>query len=148
MHWQAIFSLIVVGLLFVSLMFERIPAHTSVTLCMLILLGAGVLPTKDALAGFSNAALITVAALFVVIGGVAKLPIMQKIALWAFGSSRMNQRFALFSQMFIISVLSAFLNNTPLVAFFMPIIKDWARSNGLAPSKFLIPLSYSAIMGG
>jgi len=73
-------------------------------------------------------------------------------------------------QMSLVCVLSAFLNNTPLVSFFTPLFKgfsssisfasffthlnellcivDWARQHGLAPSLFLIPLSYSAIMGG
>jgi Na+/H+ antiporter NhaD/arsenite permease-like protein len=45
-------------------------------------------------------------------------------------------------------VLSMFLNNTPIVALFIPIIKDWCRRNKIAPSKFLIPLSYSVILGG
>jgi di/tricarboxylate transporter len=47
-----------------------------------------------------------------------------------------------------VSALSAFLNNTPIVAMFTPAVKDWAKSRGLSPSKFLIPLSYASIFGG
>jgi di/tricarboxylate transporter len=53
-----------------------------------------------------------------------------------------------FRMMALVGGLSAFLNNTPVVAFMIPYVKDWARANGYPASKFLIPLSYSTILGG
>ena len=44
--------------------------------------------------------------------------------------------------------MSAFVNNTPIVAMFMPVVHDWSRRAGIAPSKLFIPLSYAAILGG
>lgn len=45
-------------------------------------------------------------------------------------------------------VLSAFFNNTPIVALLIPITQDWARTRGFSPSQFLMPLSFSCIFGG
>jgi Na+/H+ antiporter NhaD/arsenite permease-like protein len=48
----------------------------------------------------------------------------------------------------VVVPLSAFLNNTPLVAMFIPVVLDWCRRNQIAPSRLLLPLSYLAILGG
>ena len=50
--------------------------------------------------------------------------------------------------MFPVAGMSAFLNNTPIVAMFIPVVSDWCKKTGLSPSKLFIPLSYAAIMGG
>ncbi|CAK8985338.1 Uncharacterized transporter sll0640 [Durusdinium trenchii] len=62
--------------------------------------------------------------------------------------AHLGDRNVLFRVCFAVFVLSGFCNNTPLVVLFMPIVRDWARTNQRAPSTFLIPLSYAAIMGG
>jgi di/tricarboxylate transporter len=47
-----------------------------------------------------------------------------------------------------VTAISAFLNNTPVVAMFIPVVRDWSKKMGFSPSKLLIPLSYAAILGG
>eukprot|EP00294_Goniomonas_avonlea_P008116 CAMPEP_0114555308 /NCGR_PEP_ID=MMETSP0114-20121206/8680_1 /TAXON_ID=31324 /ORGANISM="Goniomonas sp, Strain m" /LENGTH=703 /DNA_ID=CAMNT_0001740425 /DNA_START=51 /DNA_END=2162 /DNA_ORIENTATION=- len=147
MQWKAILCCVDVGVLFVALCFERFPPEV-VTLCALLVLWfAGVVQSKDALAGFSNSALITVTALFVVVEAAQKVSWLPRLVKRFFGQNT-HPRWSVFKQMCFIGTLSAFLNNTPLVAFFTPIVKDWARSNGSPASKFLIPVSYAAILGG
>lgn len=107
----------------------------------------GLVGTTEALSGFSNAGMLAVGALFVVIKGVEKSQIADKAARQVFGL-RTSLSAGLARLMSLCFVLSAFLNNTPVVALLIPITRDWARARGFSPSTFLIPLSYSCIMGG
>ena len=102
---------------------------------------------RSALSGFSNSGLLTVAALFIVAYGVKEtggLGMLMKIML---GKSRGNIK-TLLRLMIPTAFVSAFLNNTPVVAMFTPVVKQWAKQNDISPSKLLIPLSYASILGG
>eukprot|EP00928_Gymnodinium_smaydae_P072117 TRINITY_DN55537_c0_g1_i1.p1 TRINITY_DN55537_c0_g1~~TRINITY_DN55537_c0_g1_i1.p1 ORF type:complete len:695 (+),score=169.61 TRINITY_DN55537_c0_g1_i1:157-2241(+) len=107
----------------------------------------GIIDTNEALMGFGNPGLITIGALFVVVQAVDRSRVVDRAArrLLGRGSGEHAARLRLCSVGFL---LSGFLNNTPLVALLMPIVRDWARARGFAASKFLLPLSYSTIMGG
>ena len=107
----------------------------------------GLVDTTEALSGFSNEGMLAVGALFVVIKGVEKSQLADKAARRVFGL-RTSLSAGLGRMMCLCFVLSAFLNNTPVVALLIPITRDWARARGFSPSIFLIPLSYSCIMGG
>lgn len=107
----------------------------------------GLVDTTEALSGFSNAGMLAVGALFVVIKGVEKSQLADKAARRVFGL-KTSLPAGLGRMMSLCFVLSAFLNNTPVVALLIPITRDWARARGFSPSIFLIPLSYSCIMGG
>jgi len=117
-----------------------------------LLMTAGVftadLPSPaEAVRGFGNSGLITVAVLFVVTAGLTNTGAMQLIATPLLGRPRSTLH-AQARLMPPITAMSAFLNNTPIVAMFMPVVSDWAKKRGLAASKLLIPLSYAAIFGG
>jgi di/tricarboxylate transporter len=100
-----------------------------------------------AVAGFGNEGLITVAVLYVVTAGLTQTGALNMIVLPLMG--RPGTLGAAQTRMMLpVAGLSAFLNNTPVVAMFMPTISDWCRRTGLNPSKLLIPLSYAAIAGG
>lgn len=108
----------------------------------------GIITPQDALAGFSNKGMITVALLFLVSEGIrcsnALAPIVNNI----FPSKRCSIERGYLSILPAVATISAFMNNTPIVVIFTPYIKAWCHRVGLPLKKFLIPLSYSAILGG
>ena len=124
-------------------------AHDLILLGGLVLLMVlGVFPeTSVALAGFANEGLLTVAVLFVVAEGMRQtggLGVLGRSLLGQPGSLPMVQARLLLP----VSLASAFLNNTPVVAMAMPVVSDWARKHQVAVSRLLLPLSYAAILGG
>lgn len=112
-----------------------------------ILLISGVLPTESALAGFSNPGMVTVGVLYIVVTGLQKTGGLDQISQILLGLPK-NQTIALVRLMAPVMGLSAVLNNTPVVAMFIPVVGDWCRKLRISPSKLMIPLSYAAIMGG
>lgn len=107
----------------------------------------GVIDVGQALSGFSNAGMATVGALFIVVTGLRETGGVDWIAQRALGKPR-TLRGALVRVILPVTSMSAFLNNTPVVAMLIPAVQDWAKRLGVNPSKLMIPLSYAAIMGG
>lgn len=109
----------------------------------------GILTPEEVLAGFGNKGVITVALLFLVSEGVRRSDALGHLVGRLLPEKRsMNVRQGYVRILPAIASVSAFLNNTPVVVVFIPIIKQWARRTGLPLRKFLIPLSYAAILGG
>jgi di/tricarboxylate transporter len=107
----------------------------------------GVIPPRDALAGFANPAVLTIGALFVVAGGLRSTGVLDWFGNLVLGTARTAGQ-GMIRLACVVVGISAFINNTPVVAMFVPVILDWCRKRGISPSRFLIPLSYLAIMGG
>ncbi|MCG6156549.1 SLC13 family permease [Rubinisphaera margarita] len=107
----------------------------------------GVITPKEAFAGFSNAGMLTVAVLFVVVAALRETGVLDFIGHHVLGRAR-SEKSVLVRLSSVIIPLSAFLNNTPIVAMFVPVVIEWARRNKVSPSRLLIPLSYLAILGG
>ncbi|MDO3385490.1 SLC13 family permease [Gilvimarinus sp. SDUM040013] len=147
MEWQGILSLgLAVGALLV-LIFTRVAAHLVMMGVLVILSVSGVLEASEAFAGFSNHGVLTVAAMFVVAAGIHGSGGVDLLVNHVLGNPRSTRR----AQMRIgmpVALLSAFLNNTPVVATMIPAVRSWAKRIDIAPSKLMIPLSYSAILGG
>ena len=112
-----------------------------------LLTALGVVSPGEAVAGFGNQGLIAVAALFIVVAGLGQTGAMNLVVQPLLGLPR-SVLGAQMRLMLPVAGLSAFLNNTPIVAMFMPVVTDWCRKIGLAPSKLFLPLSYAAILGG
>ncbi len=112
-----------------------------------VLFVSGILTEQDALAGFSNPGMITVAVLYIVVTGLTQTGGMNWISQRVLGLPK-GQNSALLRMMPPVMGMSAFLNNTPVVAMFIPVISDWSRKLRISPSKLMIPLSYAAIFGG
>jgi hypothetical protein len=83
-------------------------ADVSMFTALLFVWAPGIIPTKDALAGWSNGGLMTVVALFVVVGGVQKLPVLQQTAMWVFGRGG-NGRISLIKQIALVATFSVFM---------------------------------------
>ncbi|MEO1277974.1 MAG: SLC13 family permease [Planctomycetota bacterium] len=107
----------------------------------------GVLSPQDAIGGFANLGLATVAALFVVVTGLKETGAIDWISARLLGKPR-SLRSAMGRIAIPVAGMSGFLNNTPVVALMIPAVTDWCKRSRMSPSKLLIPLSYAAILGG
>src|SRR5690625_3642385 len=147
MSLEMMFVLILLLTMFAVLIFEVARPDMVIFSVLVILLLSGVLTVDEALSGFSNEGMLTVALLFIVAGAVQKSGLINHMMEKWLENSRTNTGTML---RFLVpaSAFSAFLNNTPIVMTFTPIIKKWCEDRGVAPSKFLIPLSYATILGG
>jgi len=114
---------------------------------LLALVLTRVLPLEAALAGFANQGVITVGMLYVVVAGLRETGGVHWLGRRLFGTAR-NLRAATWRLTLPVAALSAFLNNTPVVAMLIPAVRDGGRASGIPASKLLIPLSYAAILGG
>ena len=147
MVWQGWFSLgLTIGTLLV-LVFSRVGPHWVLLGALSLLSVTGILSAAEAFSGFSNEGLITVAAMFVVASGIHSSGGIDLLVHKLLGQPT-TVRAALTRIITPVIIFSGFLNNTPVVATLIPAIHAWSRKINIAPSKLMIPLSYSAILGG
>jgi len=142
--WTAIG--VVVGV-FVLLASGRVAPYLAILSGEAVLVVSGVVSPRAALAGFSNEGTVTIAALFVVAAGLNETGILTAAMHPLLGRPR-RRITAQMRLVLPVSVASAFLNNTPIVAILLPLVSDWSRRIRLAASRLLLPLSYAAILGG
>ena len=140
----------VVGVI-LSCLLLLIFTHFSVDMILLgglaLLLITGIITPQAALSGFSNEGMLTVAALYVVAAGLKETGAIQYITQIIMGNVRTVRR-AQTRIMGPVMIMSAFMNNTPIVAAFIPALEHWSKKTRIPVSKILIPLSYAAILGG
>ena len=132
----------------VALMREYLRPGLILFTAVVLLLVAGIITPEEAIKGFSNKGMITVALLYLVSEGVRKSGILERIVFHMLPKKNASITSAGFRFYPIVSFISAFFNNTPVVVIFAPMIKNWARKMKLPPTKFLIPLSYATVIGG
>lgn len=147
MPWDAWFTAAVVVALFALLAFTRAAPDLVFVAAVVLLLAIGIVDPAQALAGFSNQGVITVGALYVVVAGVRETGGVQWIVHHLLGRPRSLMR-AQWRLTAPVTLMSALLNNTPVVGMLIPAVGEWARKYDLPVSKLLIPLSYAAILGG
>ena len=114
---------------------------------LLVLLLAGVLEPEQAVSGFANPALVTVAMLYVVAAAMKETGAMNLVASKLIGRPK-NVLEAQVRLSLPVAGLSAFVNNTPIVAMFLPALSGVARRGGFPVSKLFMPLSFASILGG
>ena len=147
MPWESWLTLVVLGGMIATLARDVVAPSVAVIGAVVILLVADVITPAQAFGGFSNPAPITVAALYVVSRAVQKTRALQPFVATTLGASE-NQRWTLARLLTPTAAASAFLNNTPIVAMLVPQVTGWAEQSGRSPSRFLMPLSFAAILGG
>ncbi|WP_332694892.1 SLC13 family permease [Halalkalibacter lacteus] len=138
---------VVLILMFISLIKEWYSPEVTVFLALSIFILSGVLPLNEAFEGFSNPAVHTIALLMVIAYAAQKSGVVPKVLTKILGKNK-RISIVLMKIMLPVSFLSAFMNNTPIVAMLTPIIHKWGIQHKISPSKLLIPLSYAAIIGG
>ena len=145
--WQGWVSLGLVAWCFGMFAFTRVSPDLVTSAALTMLLVLGILDTGEALKGFSNEGMLTVGVLYVVVTGLTETGAVGWIGQGILGRPKGEIR-ARLRLMVPVAALSGFLNNTPVVAIFIPAVQDWAKRNGFALSRLLIPLSYATIAGG
>ncbi|MEA3638750.1 MAG: SLC13 family permease [Lamprobacter sp.] len=145
--WQGWLSLGLVGCSFVFFLRTRIAPDVITSGALTLLLVSGVLTPTEALAGFANPGMLTVAVLYMVVSGLKETGAVGWIGQSLLGRPQ-DEQDARLRLMLPTAGLSAFLNNTAVVAIFIPAVADWAKRHRLSLSGLLIPLSFASIVGG
>ncbi|MAT69598.1 MAG: SLC13 family permease [Planctomycetaceae bacterium] len=147
MSFDAWLTVAVVAAVFVAMIRNVAPTDLTFVTGTCVLAMAGVITPEEAFAGFSNQGMLTVAFLFVVAAALRETGVLDFVGGRLLGGAAtigsVLRRLSL-----VVIPSSAFLNNTPIVAMFMPVLLDWSRRRRVSPSKLLIPLSYLSILGG
>lgn len=143
--WIAILILITAIALFVT---EKLRVDIVALLVVVALMLTGLITPSEALAGFSNTSVITIAALFIVGGAVMQTDLAGMIARRILAIAGENQLRLLTVLMVAVALVSGFLSNTGTVAVLLPAVIALARTTGTSASKLLIPLSFASMLGG
>ena len=147
MELSAWITLAVLAVMIVALYTERVPPAPAVLGAVVVLMLIGVIEPEQAFAGFSNEAPIIVACLLIVARAVDVAGIMQPIVTRLFRGADSSTGI-LSRLLFPLAGISAFVNNTTLVAMTVPAVIDISARRSLPASRFLMPVSYAAILGG
>lgn len=148
MDWQGWFTIaLVVGVLATLITLPRLSTDLVMMGALLLLSLTGILKPEEALSGFANSGLMTVAAMFVVAAAIRASGGVDLVVERVLGTPS-GPRNALVRLMLPVVGLSAFLNNTPVVATMIPAVSQWSRRIKVPASALMIPLSYASILGG
>lgn len=148
MTTAALLTLIIIGIAIVLFATEVISIDVVAVGIMIALILVGVVSLEEGLAGFSNPATIAVAFMFILSGALLKTGALQFVTHRLTGIFLTNVRLGVFLMMVLVAAISAFVNNTPVVAVFIPVVIQIARASKINPARLLIPLSFASIMGG
>lgn len=148
MTFEVIIVFITLALMLTALATDKMRPGMILFSAVVVFLCTGILSPKELLAGFSNKGMITVALLFLVSEGIRQSGALTQFIKKLLPQEKTSVLKAQLRILPTITVISAFLNNTPVVVIFAPIIKRWANYLKLPATYFLIPLSYATILGG
>ncbi|MCG8458834.1 MAG: SLC13 family permease, partial [Holophagales bacterium] len=155
MTWEIAFVLVLMAGAVTSFLLERIPPDQTAISVLGIVLFVAALPIESSLPSvgqllgvFGNAAPVTIAAMFVLSAALEKCGVIESMASALGRLATLGYRRFLLVLMLCAAVISAFINNTPVVMVFLPAVLSLARTMKVPASKLLIPLSYASIFGG
>ena len=146
-YFQPWYTVFIVSISFVCLVKDYVQSDLLFCAALALLITGKVITVEEGIQGFANEGLLTVAALFVVAQGISSTGGLD----WYMGRFLGKPKTIASAQirlMFPIAVISAFLNNTPVVAVMIPIVQRWAENNGMSKKQVLMPLSFASILGG
>jgi di/tricarboxylate transporter len=141
-----LYVLVIIAVLIVSLYKEWVNPGLTFFMATVALLLGNVITPNELIKGLSNQQIILIFLLVLVTAGIRLIfgtELFSKLF-----NPRLSAKGFLLRMMVTVSTISAFLNNTPIVAFMIPYVKDWAEKTGRPASKFLIPLSFATVLGG
>ncbi len=144
-------SLITIAVLVIAIglfIWDRLSVDIVALLVLIALLATGIITESEALAGFANRTVISIGALFIVGGAVFQTGLADAIANRILKIAGTSYTRLLFVLMMAVATMSAFISSTGVVALLLPSIMSLAAKTRLAPSRLLLPLSISALIGG
>ncbi len=148
MTWEIAFVFLLLVLTLASFVWEKFPPDVTALTLFAVLMLTGLLSSEQALTVFSNPAPITIGAMFVLSAALVKCGLIDRVSTMVQRAGVLPYPVVIIVMLIVVATLSAFVNNTPVVVVFLPVVLGLARNMKLAPSKLLIPLSYAAILGG
>ena len=147
LSWQGWLTLAITLIAFLINAFSSLSAEVTFLGALAVLFLSGILDEKQTLAGFGNSGMVTVGVLYLVVTGLQQTGGLNWISQEVLGLPK-GLNTAMIRLLLPVIGLSSVLNNTPVVAMFIPVVNDWCRKLQISPSKLMIPLSYGAIFGG
>ena len=145
--WKVVYMSGVLIYMFVALLSDRLGADMVMVSSLALCMASEIISVKEGMAGFANEGVLTVVVLFVVAAGISLTGALD----WYMGKllgSPSTMASAQLRLMIPITMVSAFLNNTPVVAVMIPIVQKWATTISQDQQQLLIPLSFASIFGG
>ncbi|KAL3922634.1 MAG: hypothetical protein SGILL_002104 [Bacillariaceae sp.] len=145
--WEILYVCGVLLFMLVALISDRIGADSVMMIALTLFMASGIITVEEGVMGFSNEGVLTVMALFVVADGISRTGALDWYMTKLLGRPK-TVASAQLRLMIPISFVSAFLNNTPVVAVMIPIVQRWAKNIHMSAQQLLIPLSFASILGG
>lgn len=148
MSWEiaAVLALVVAAI--VAFVWEKFPPDVVALTLFVVIAASGLVPIKEAFAVFSNPAPITVAAMFVLSAALIRCGALDYLSGAFEKAAILPYQAVIFLLVGLVAFVSAWINNTPVVVVFVPIVLSLSRRMKIPASKFLIPISYAAVLGG
>ncbi|HDP97945.1 MAG TPA: SLC13 family permease [bacterium] len=141
------YTIVLIVAMTTMLVLELIETDIVIFSVLLLMILGGVIDVTEAFQGFANQGMLTVGFLFIVAAALQRTGVLNNVGDALLGNSRSVSK-KLLRFLTPVSAISAFFNNTPIVAMLIPVVRYWAKKNQVAVSKLLIPLSYATILGG
>jgi hypothetical protein len=143
---QGITAIVCVAITLAALIRGRIGADLAMAGGIGLLVLTGILRPEEAFAGLASSSILTIALLLIVSQGAIETGLIQWIGPAIFGRTT-NVFVAQLRLMLPVAAISAFINNTPLVAMCIPVVQEFSRRSRIAPGKLFIPLTFAATLG-
>ena len=141
-----VLSILVLG--FILFLLEYFTIDVTALIILSCFFGLGYLTPTEAVSGFSNPAVITIGLLFILSSAIQKTGLLEYLVVTINRLLQSSRGLGMAVYYFTVSIASSLINNTAIVAIFMPVTIRLAHRYQISPSKMLIPLSYAAILGG
>jgi di/tricarboxylate transporter len=132
----------------VFLITEWIPMEVTALLSLGTVALVGLVSPVEALSGFSNPAVVTIWAVFILSGGLTRTGVANVIGRFVLRLAGNSEIRMIFVIMVTAGTLSAIMNNVAVAALMLPVVMDIARHTGSPPSRLLMPLAYGSLLGG
>ncbi len=148
MTFEIAFMLLLMGVALVAFVRESFPIEVTALGLLAVLVIAGILDGREALAGFSSTAVVAIGSLFVLSHALTKTGLLETAANRVADAAGEKPWPMIVLMLVLVCVGSGVLNNTAVVALSIPLVMKFCRRLGLSPSKVLLPLSFASILGG
>ena len=145
---QLLQFMIIIALMIISFVFEIVPMEVTALGTVGLLLVFNIITIDEAIAGFSNKAVITIGAIFIISKALVKTGFLEVLSHYLYKLGGNNKWLTFFIFFITTAIISGFLNNTAAVAIFIPLALKLCQKFHISPTKILLPLSYAAIFGG
>ena len=147
MTFEAWFTLAIIAAIIAALISNRIGMDVAMLGGLVVLMAVGIVDMPSAIEGFASQAVLMIAGLYVIAAGMRETGAIELVANRLLGRPRSVAE-AQVRLLMPVALLSGFMNNTPIVAMCIPLVRNWSRRLGISPSRLYMPLSFAAILGG